>query len=136
MLANCEIKPFETEEQLSNHYQLIIKSHLAKQEIKNDQIYLKQNLIYEKILISYGLAQDLILCRTTYSLHSVIKYSQRLAEFTKDQGISKLSYSQILKNLGRLYIMRDAFALSKGVLDCPKYSYYKSYLGTYNMVCK
>ena len=41
-----------------------------------------------------------------------------------------------MKNIGKVYAMRDSFALTRGVLDCPKYSFYKGHLSSYVMVCK
>ena len=80
--------------------------------------------------------QDLILCRTTYSLNSVIRHSRTLAEYMLENNQKNLDYSLVIKNIGKLYIMRDAFALSKGILDCPKYSFYKGHLASYTMVKK
>ena len=136
ILSKCEINSFSDEESLQSEYRLILDESLNKPQIKNDCLYLPKHQIHQKILISYGLMQDLILCRTTYSLNSVIRHSRTLAEYMLENEEKNLDYSLVLKNIGRLYIMRDAFALSRGILDCPKYSFYKGHLSAYAMVRK
>lgn len=103
-------------------------------QIKNNRLYLKDPSIYEKILISYGLAQDLFLAKTTFTLNNLIKNSKKLALYIQKNGSYKIKKTQIIKILGKIYLMRDSFVFSKGVLDCPKYSYYKSYLSSYEMI--
>jgi uncharacterized Rmd1/YagE family protein len=136
LLKNCEAKALNEEEALTSEYKLVVDETSNKQVIKNDIIYLSKHNLYEKILISYGLMQDLILCRTTYSLNTVIRHSKTLAEYLRTPENKKLDYSMLIKNIGKLYIMRDAFALSRGILDCPKYSFYKSHFSSYVMIRK
>lgn len=137
ILLECQLLPFtEEEEKLTAEYKLVIDPSRGKQDIKNDCIFLNKHEIYEKILISYGLMQDLILCHMTYSLNALIRHTRSLAHYMESADSKKLEYSMVIKNMGKLYIMRDQFALNRGVIDCPKYSFYKSYLSSYAMVQK
>lgn len=85
-------------------------------------------------MISYALAQDVFLERMRYSLEFALKHSRDLAEHISYEANLKLDAKQVVKNLGKLFLMRDSFALSRGILDYPSYSHFKSFLNSYNMV--
>lgn len=72
---------FVPREMLTSEYKLVVDPDIPKPLIKNDCIYLNQHNLHEKVMISYGLVQDLILCRTTLSLNSVIRHSKALAQY-------------------------------------------------------
>lgn len=135
-LAPHQISEFENEEILINNYCLVKVPMSQKQEIKFDNLFLHSHNTYEKIMISYAFAQDLFLERMTYSLEFVIHHSRDLAEHISHDKSIQLDSRQVIKNLGRLFLMRDSFALSRGILDCPAYSYYKSFLNSYTMISK
>jgi uncharacterized Rmd1/YagE family protein len=135
-LSKCELEPFSELDRLTSEYSLVVNKSLVKPQIKNDCIYLVQHNLHEKIMMSYGLIQDLILCRTTLNLNSVVRHSKGLAQYMY-QGHSKdLDYGMLVRNIGKVFVMRDAFALTRGVLDCPKYSFYKGHLSSYDLVSK
>ena len=122
-----------TSDTLNYEYDLVNIGN-EKKCIVNDQILLARNDTSEKIMISYGLAQDIFLLKISNELNLFLTDFKYISNNLVREGYSKLTNKECYMIIGKIFSLMNKITFKKGFLDVPKYSFYKEYINTYNSV--
>jgi len=97
-------------------------------------IYLQEHNINEKIMISYGLAQDLFLLKISKELDIFLFDFKLISKNLVKQGYSLLTNKQCYIIIGKIFGLMNKITFRKGILDIPKYNFYKDHIAVYNSI--
>ena len=97
-------------------------------------IFLPSHDIKQKIMISYGLAQDLFLEQMSKELDIFLNDFRLISATIIKKGYSNLPKKECYRIIGKVFILMNNITFKKGILDTPRYNFYKEYQNDYNSV--
>jgi uncharacterized Rmd1/YagE family protein len=97
-------------------------------------IFLGPHDLQQKIMISYGFAQDLFLDKMSKELDIFLSDFRLIASKIIKKGYSNLPKRQCYMIIGKVFVLMNNITFKKGILDTPRYNFYKEFQGDYNLV--
>ena len=85
-------------------------------------------------MISYGLAQDLFLEKIGKELNAFLADFKLICESIINKGYVNLSKKKCYMIIGKIFVLMNNITFKKGILDTPRYNFYKDYQNDYNGV--
>lgn len=85
-------------------------------------------------MISYGLAQDLFLDRMSQELDVFLSDFRMISSNIIKKGYSNLPKQKCYMIIGKVFMLMNNITFKKGILDTPRYNFYKEYQTDYNSV--
>lgn len=90
-------------------------------KIIEDEIFLPEDSVLERLAVSQGLAQSVKLGTFESSLHKILESTKQIPENLAKYGHIALSRKEIRKKMGELFIERSSINLHTNVLDTPEF---------------
>lgn len=90
--------------------------------------------LQQRIMISYGLAQDLFLDKMSKELDIFLSDFRLISSKIIKKGYSNLPKKQCYMIIGKVFILMNNITFKKGILDTPRYNFYKEFQNDYNLV--
>lgn len=106
----------------------------SKKLIVNSVIYLSAFDLQQRIMISYGLAQDLFLQKMSAELNVFLDDFKTISTTIIKKGYSNLPRKQCYIIIGKVFVLMNNITFKKGILDTPRYNFYKEHQNDYNSI--
>jgi uncharacterized Rmd1/YagE family protein len=90
-------------------------------KIIEDEIFLPEDTVFERLAVSHGLAQSVKLGTFESSLRKILEATREIPEDLAKYGRIALSRKEIRKKMGELFIERNSINLHTNVLDTPDF---------------
>ena len=110
------------------------KEKSKKKLIKNNKFYVKGFPLQKILIISYVLAQNIYIYYTHKNISLNLKKFIKVAESLSKNGYIQKSKKSCYKIIGRIFVTLNKITLQKGILDPPRFSFYRSNKKVYNFV--
>lgn len=85
-------------------------------------------------MISYGLAQDLFLQKMSAELNVFLDDFKTISSTIIKKGYSNLPRKQCYIIIGKVFVLMNNITFKKGILDTPRYNFYKEHQADYNSI--
>ena len=113
-----QFEPHPIDETDKDEFTFTIGDHA---KIVEDEIFLPQDDVLNRLAVSHGLAQSVKLGTFEAALHKVFKSSKQIPEDLAKYGRIALSRKEIRRKMGDLFIKRSSINLHSNVLDTPEF---------------